>query len=204
MQQRVLTIRLVRLAMAAAVLLPCLIFAFASWTSYRSLKVLTDERLVRSLDVEQEQALKAFELITLTLNNANELIAGMSESDIRRDEERLHSQFRKMADAVLVVQSIWVYDKQGKPLVSSWVHPAPSQSFSDRDFFQAHVKADVGPYYGQVYASQFDAQPFFTVSRRLMRDGAFTGVLEVSVLPSNFSRFYSTLAYSQGLQYALM
>jgi len=204
MQQRVLTIRLVRLAMAAAVLLPCLIFAFASWTSYRSLKVLTDERLVRSLDVEQEQALKAFELITLTLNNANELIAGMSESDIRRDEERLHSQFQKMADAVLVVQSIWVYDKQGKPLVSSWVHPAPPQSFSDRDFFQAHVKADVGTYYGQVYASQFDAQPFFTVSRRLTRDGAFTGVLEVSVLPSNFSRFYSTLAYSQGLQYALL
>ena len=49
-------------------------------------------------------------------------------------------------------------------------------------------------YYGKVYASEFDAQPFFTISRRLEMDGAFVGVLEVSVLPSNFVRFFSTLA----------
>ena len=36
------------------------------------------------------------------------------------------------------------------------------------------------------------------------RDGAFMGVLEASVLPSNFFRFFSTLAYTQGLQYALI
>ncbi len=68
----------------------------------------------------------------------------------------------------------------------------------------AHVKADIGTYYGQVYNSQFDAEPFFTVSRRLARDGEFLGVLEVSVLPSNFLRFFSTLAYADGVQYAMI
>ena len=51
MQARTRTIWLVRLAMAASVLAPLLIFAFASWASYRNTQALTDERLARSLDV---------------------------------------------------------------------------------------------------------------------------------------------------------
>jgi hypothetical protein len=53
------------------------LFAFASWNSYRSIWSLSDERLVRSLDVQREQANKAFEIIDLTLNNAMELVSGM-------------------------------------------------------------------------------------------------------------------------------
>lgn len=204
MQSRALTIRLVRLAMAASLLVPCLLFAFASWSSYRHLKALADERLIRSLDVQQEQAVKAFQLVDLALNDANQLVAGMSASEIRSNEERLHLAFKKFVDAVPVVQSIWIYDKDGRALVSSSSHPPPDQNYSDRDFFSAHVGADIGTYYGRVYTSQFDGQPFFTVSRRIARDGVFMGVVEVSVLPSNFVRFFSTLAYTEGLQYALL
>jgi two-component system, NtrC family, sensor kinase len=204
MQARELTIRLVRLALAASLLLPCLVFAVASWLSYNHLAALTDERLLRSIDVQQEQALKAFQLIDLTLGNAGELIADLSDDAIRADEERLHLQFGKLIKAVPVVQSIWIYGPDGRPLATSWVHPPPTQSFADRDFFQAHVEADRGLYYGRVYTSQFLAEPFFTVSRRLTRDGAFMGVLEISVLPSNFFRFFSTLAYTPGLQYGLL
>ena len=204
MQARALTIRLVRLAMAASLLFPCLLFAFASWTSYRNLEALADERIIRSLDVQQEQALKAFQLIDLTLDNANDLVSGMSDSDIRKDEERLHLQLKKWDNAVPAVQSIWIYDKDGRALVTSSAHPPPEQNYSDRDFFLAHVKTDIGTYYGRIYNSQFNGQPFFTVSRRLTRDGAFMGVIEISVLPSNFFRFFSTLAYTEGLQYALL
>ena len=204
MQARALTIRLVRLAMAASLLIPSLLFAFASWTSYRNVKALADERIIRSLDVQQEQARKAFEIVELALGSANDLVSGMSDSDIRNNEERLHLQFKKLADAVAIVQSIWIYGKDGRALVSSSAHPPPQQSYSDRDFYRAHVNADIGTYYGQVYNSQFNGQPFFTVSRRLSRDGVFIGVLEASVLPSNFVRFFSTLAYTAGLQYSVL
>src|SRR6185437_4348303 len=50
----------------------------------------------------------------------------------------------------------------------------------------------------------FNGQPFFTVSRRLDHDGAFAGIMEISVLPSNFFRFYATLAYTEGLQYGML
>jgi two-component system NtrC family sensor kinase len=181
MQQRKLTIRLVHLAMGATVLLPALLFLFASWRSHENVQALTDERLIRSLDVQQEQALKAFQLVDLTLNNAAELLSGMWGSDIQNNEERLHLEFKKLSASVPIVQSIWVYGKGGRTLVSSWVHPPPPQSFADRDFFSAHIDSDVGTYYGQVYSSQFGAEPFFTVSRRLAREDTFIGVLEVSV-----------------------
>jgi hypothetical protein len=47
MQARTLTIRLVRLAMAASLLAPTMLFAFAAWNSFRNLAALTDERLAR-------------------------------------------------------------------------------------------------------------------------------------------------------------
>ena len=124
MQARVLTIRLVRLAIAASVLLPCLIFAYASWTSYRNIKALADERLVRSLDVQQEQALKAFEIIDLTLDSAADLVSGLSEDDIRKDEDRLYLQFNKLTRTP-IVQSIWIYGTDGRTLVTSRVRPPP-------------------------------------------------------------------------------
>ena len=51
---------------------------------------------------------------------------------------------------------------------------------------------------------RFGAQPFFTVSQRLVHDGAFMGVLEISVLPSNFFHFFATLAYAEGQQFSLI
>jgi signal transduction histidine kinase/CheY-like chemotaxis protein len=204
MQARNLTIRLIRLAMAAALLFPALLFSYASWVGYRNATALADERLIRSLDVQQEEALKAFEVINLTLDDAAGLVAGMLDQDIRNNEPRLYLEFRKFADAIPVVQSIWIYDKDGFAIVSSSAHPPPSQSYADRDFYQAHFHSDAGTYYGQVNLSKFNGEPFFTVSMRLNHDGAFAGVLEISVLPSNFFRFYSTLAYTEGLQYGLL
>jgi two-component system NtrC family sensor kinase len=205
MQSRVMPILLLRLVMAASLLFPCLLFAYASWVDYWHTIERAEERIARSLDVEQEQALNAFELVNLTLDNATDLLAGMSETDIDAKEEQIHEALKKLADAVTVVQSIWVYAKDGRALVTSTVHPPPqTQRYSDRDYFVAHVNTNVGLYYGQVYESQFNGEPFFGVSKRLSHDGAFLGVLEASVLPSMFYRFFSTMAYGAGLQYALL
>ena len=204
MQARTLTIRLVRLAMAASLLAPTVLFAFAAWNSYRNLAALTDERLARSLDVEQEEAQRTFQLVDLALNSVKDLVADMSADDIRRDEKRLHLLLQKLDAQIPLIQSIWIYDKDGRPLVSSWIEPAPDESFDGRDFIRAHLGGNDGTYYGQVYESRFGAQPFFTVSQRLIHDGAFIGVLEISVLPSNFFHFFATLAYAEGQQFSLI
>jgi two-component system, NtrC family, sensor kinase len=204
MQARALTIRLLWLAMAASLLVPCLLLAFASWTSYQHLQELTSERLVRSIDIEQGEARTTFLFINHALDDASEIVAGMSASDIRGNEARLYDRLKKLVTQVPLAQSIWIYDSSGDVLVSTMVQPPPSHNFADRDFIRAHAANDVGTYYGRVYQPLFGPQPFFTVSRRLARDGSFEGVIEISVPPSNFFQFFATMAYAKGLQYALV
>ena len=121
MHARTLTVRLVRLAMAASLLVPCALFAFAAWNSYRNLSALTDERLARSLDVQEEEAQKTFELVDLALSTVGDQMAGMSDADIRRDASRLHVALQKLASQIPAIQSIWIFGKDGRPLVSSWL-----------------------------------------------------------------------------------
>jgi two-component system NtrC family sensor kinase len=203
-QNRLLTIRLIRLAMAAALILPLLLFTFASWSAYRNLHVLADERLVRSLDVQQQEAAKTFELVDVALNSVSDLVAGLSPEAIDAAEPRLYNQLKKYSDLISAVQSIWIYGPDGRALVTSRLHPPPGGGYAERDFFQAHVNGGQSTYVGRIYISSFNGEPFFTVSKRLENGGAFAGVLEVSVRPSNFFQFFSALASTRGLQYALI
>ena len=204
MQTRALTIRLLWLAMAASLLAPCLLFAFASWISYQHLQELTSERLVRSIDLEHEEARTTFLFINHALDDVSEMFAGMSVSDIRSNEARLYDRLKKLVTQVPLAQSIWIYDANGDVLVSTMVQPPPSHNFADRDFIRGPATNDGGTYYGRVYRPLFGPQPFFTVSRRLARDGTFEGVIEISVPPSNFFQFFATMVYGKGLQYALI
>jgi len=192
------------LALGGAVAIPGVLFAILAWTSWQNLQATVEERLIRSLDIQQQEASKAFELIDLAMSTAGDMVAGGSAESIAADATRLHAAFEKLANSIAVVQSIWIYGADGRTLVSSWVDPPPPQSFADRDFFQAHIAGDIGTFYGQVYNSSLNAEPFFTVSRRLTHEGRFAGVLELSVLPSSFFKFYASLASARALQFALV
>src|SRR6478672_10315926 len=54
-------IRLLQLMMVASVVLPAVLFVFASWLSYRHEQSVADDRIERSLDIVHEHALKVFQ-----------------------------------------------------------------------------------------------------------------------------------------------
>src|SRR6202020_284879 len=118
--------------------------------------------------------------------------------------ERLHDSFADLTNAVAAVQSIWVYTPDGHALATSSRHPPPAESFADRDFITGALRSGGSIYYGRVYPSSLGSEPFFTVSRPLVVNGSIAAILEVAVLSSNFFQFYSALAYTRGLQYALI
>src|SRR3954469_17210910 len=190
--------------MAAALIFPLILFLFASWSSNRNISALADERRGRSLDIQEKEAAKDFELVGLIMRRAAELVAGLNADAIRANEERLHASFADLANAVAAVQSIWIYAPDGQALVSSSRHPPPGESFADRDFIAGPLQSGGSVYYGQIYPSSLGGEPYFTVSRSLIANGSIAAILEVSVLPSSFFQFYSTLAYTEGLQYALI
>ena len=195
-------LRLIYIAAAASLLLPTALFTWAGFANYEKVAELADERIVRSLDVEQEHAAKSFQIVSLILDDASEDLLSLP---FENREQYFHDLFLKRIRTVSEIQSIWLYDKDGYARATSSQFPAPkTRNYADQDFFRAHVAKDVGTYFGELHTSSFGGQPFFTISRRVMRDGMFDGVLEVSVLPSDFYRFYTRLVYGEGLQYAMI
>ncbi len=198
---RGLRLRLMYLAVATSAALPAVMFVWAGYANYQKIVALADERIVRSLDVEQEHAAKSFQIVNLILDDVTEdLLAEPFEARPRF----FYDLFTKRVKAVSEIQSIWLYDKDGNAVATSSTFPAPRRNYADQDFFRAHIAKDVGNYFGELHTSTFGGQPFFTIGRRLTRNGAFAGVIAVSVLPSDFYRFYTRLAYGEGLQYALL
>jgi len=203
---RLATVRLLQGLAAAALLLPLLVFLVASWLSYRANQDLARERIERSLDVMQEQVLKVFQSLHLALDTIDHRLGDRSAAELGADEQRLHRELRQIQAGLPEVQSIWVFGPAGEPQVISREVPAPSrQSYADRDYFSVPRDGPPGVYIGGIHQSVSGGRPYFTFSRaRRDGDGRFLGVIEMSLLPSNFSTFYSHLASGPGVVFELV
>jgi len=201
-------IRLLKAMMVASVVLPMVLFVFASWVSYRNIERESDERIYRSLDILHEHALKVLQTIESTFGEVNEVMRGMSDDDIRANEARLHARLAEIVKALPQLRGIVIFDRTGHPLVSADVLPVPrTLDFSDRDYFKAEVARDAGTFVSDIHRPRMvgmDAY-FFSVSRRrLSADGQFNGVVSIAVLPSYFEGFYGRMARDEGGYFALV
>jgi len=206
-QAHVTTIRLLQVLVAAALLLPLLLFSFASWLSYRGTQEAANEKIERSLDVMQEEALKAFQSTELAIITIDDLLGNQSEAEIQADEARLHARLMQILGTLPDVQSIWILGPTGHPEVMTRADPAiTSLDFSAEDYFR--VPRDLPPpgeYIGSIHQSNTGGRPYFTFNRaRYGADGKFAGTILLSLLPSDFSDFYSRMASGAGLQFAMI
>jgi two-component system NtrC family sensor kinase len=200
------TIRLLRWMLVSAVLVPAALFAYLAISSYRSNFKLADERIERSLDVVGEQVAKVFQSLNVTFDGIEAITGDQSDEQIHGSKE-LRRQLKKMAKALSAVNEIWILDREGHPLATSFEPPLPPDlNLSDRDYFRAHVDEDAGTYVGRVLIPRVENAPFFAVSRRRVDhpEGAFAGVVMISVRPGDFHDFYERLASVEGSSYAML
>ncbi len=61
--ERRAAIRLLKLMMAASLVLPTTLFGFGAWISYRNFEQVADERIDRLLDILHEHALKVLQIV---------------------------------------------------------------------------------------------------------------------------------------------
>ena len=190
--------------MVAALAIPILLFAVASTVSYHDTFALADERIDRSIDVTQEQALKILQSVNLTIAAIQELLDGRTDDEIRRNEALIRDQLAALLKALPEAQSIWLFDAAGRPLVATSIFPAPqSMDYSQENYVRALLEGYQGTYVGGLRASQFGGETFFPVSHARTSGGVIRGVTEVSLRPSAFGRFYSRIVTGPGVQYAL-
>ena len=191
-------IKLLKIVMVASVALPVALFSYASWVSYKSAVVHTDEQLGANLDIISEQANKIFQSIDLSFASLRAIVGDLSDDDIRAQEQTLHLKLRQLDQVLGAIDALAIVDKNGDALVSSSIYPVPRDlNVADRDYFKAHVQQDAGTYVGEVVTPRVRPNTLFGVSRRRAQNGEFAGAFIVFAVPKIFSDFYEKLALNQ-------
>ncbi len=200
--------RLLQSMMVAAVVLPAALFAYACWIGYSEIHAVADERIVRSLDVMQEQALKVLQTVDRTFAEVNEITRGMSDDDIRVDQPRLHQRLTGIVATMPQLRGILLLDRDGRPMVTSALASVPAdKTFADRDYFGVQRDQDSGTYVSDVRTPRLPGvgADSFDLSHRLESpDGSFNGVIAVAVRPRYFEDFYQLIGRTPGSFYALV
>lgn len=190
----------------ASLAFPIALFAFAATNSWFSTNEIADREIERTLDVAHEHALKVFETIDRSLSEINEIVRDRSNDELRANADAMSARLKQLTDALPQLKSAWVFDDRGRALVNSLNLTLPHIDFSDRDYYRAHVAGDVGTFIGanMLPRPPYQGAPFFGVSRRRnSTDGSFTGVVQASVLPEYFEKFYARIGRAPGSFFAL-
>jgi len=189
----------------ATIGLPIVIFSYGCWITYKNAYTHADEQLSARLNIVSEHAFKIFQSVDLTFASVQALISGMSDEQIKANEKDLHDKLKSLENALVAVDGILIVDKTGKTLISSAIYPVPeSVGVADRDYFLAQKDRDAGTYVGAILAPRVRKGAFFGISRRRpLNNGAFDGIIMVSVTPKVFTDFYRQLAMQDGVSLSL-
>src|SRR5271155_4508418 len=145
-------VRLLKLMMGASLVLPATLYAYAAWVSYSDIQAVADERIERSLDVQQEQALKVFETVERTFAEVDEVVRGMSDDQMRDEQAALHARLERISGVMPQLQAIILIGGDGRAFASSALASVKTDlTFADRDYFRAQADHDAGTYVSEVH-----------------------------------------------------
>jgi signal transduction histidine kinase/CheY-like chemotaxis protein len=141
----------------------------------------------------------------VAIEGIERLLGTRSAAEMAADEPRLHDALVAINATMPDVQSIWIFGPEGRPLAITRESPPPTLSYADQDYFTGPRDHPGTLYLGHVHSSVSGGQPYFTLNRaRRDAQGSFAGVIETSLLPTDFSRFYGQLTSSPGSGFALV
>ncbi|AMA60284.1 hypothetical protein BCCGELA001_31455 [Bradyrhizobium sp. CCGE-LA001] len=143
-----------------------------------------------------EQTQKSLQTVERSISETNEVLRGMSDDAIRASESALYLRLKRTQQALPQIESIWAFDRNGSPLVSSTILPVPRNlNNSDRSYFRAQLNS-FDTYVSEILRARVGTQRFFVVSGRRTGEPAagFHGVIGITVSPESFSEFYRKLS----------
>jgi two-component system NtrC family sensor kinase len=190
----------------AAGVLPLAFIAFVGWVTYRDAIESVYERLERTSSIAAEHLLRVVEVNRVIARSLLHEMRDEEDAALREREASLHEHVRRLSGGAEQIQSIWVWDAGGRPLVSSIRYPAPtSLDVSDREYFHAHRDLGAPWFVTHTLMSRTTGELFFDITARREVEGRFAGVISVSLRPQYFSDFYRRLAEAEpGLRIVLV
>lgn len=196
-----MAVRALRALTVAALIFPPILLCYACWSDYRNLDQLVTQRIESTLDVLQEHSLKVFQTTTRVLVETQQLVGLLRVGRSAELERTTHQALAELQRAVPEIESIWAFDRNGHPIVSSTIYPVPANlDNSDRDYFRAQRDLSAGIYVGENIKARIGSSTFFVVSKRLAaNDNSFDGIVAITLPPDSLSAFYEKLTKGSGL-----
>ncbi|MDO9710227.1 sensor histidine kinase [Paracraurococcus lichenis] len=186
-------LRLQKLVLLAALLVPALVFGAAAWWNRREVLGEAGDTAERSVAILHEHAARTFDTAELVLARVADRVHDMDPAQVAAPETSAFLRATRHSYEQFV--SLWVSDAAGHVVAGSqpW---NPATSIADRDFFRVQQdRADAGTYVSAAFTGRATTLPSFAISRRRTdAAGRFAGIIHVSLDPDYFARFYAEAA----------
>ncbi|WP_209378129.1 PAS domain-containing protein [Pararoseomonas baculiformis] len=199
-----------RLALAAVVMAPLLLAAAFSLEAWRGAWRGVETDVARMSDAAEQYARRMLEGQILRIHRANDLLAGLSDEEIRAREAEFHEALRDVAGERESRSGenfyLFIYNRDGYALASSNVLPvAANRPMQDREFNQALRGPDAPPFHvSPVYHGRDTQRLFATVTARRARTGnglppdTYDGVVNASLYLDHVNPALAALATGPG------
>ncbi len=193
------------MVMAATILGALFVLSVASLEHYRFVSTSANERISRSLDIAVEHTNKVFEEIEILFASVEGITRRQSSESLKADQRPLHERLEEMIGKAPDLRAIWLFDRSGRPLVTSSVFPAPDLNNSDRDYFVAQQDPKTGTFIGKILIPKIGGPSFFSVSKKWHDEtGTVAGVSAVVVPPTAFEKFFAALSGDAPASHAII
>ncbi|PWC39085.1 ATP-binding protein [Azospirillum sp. TSO35-2] len=201
------SLRLLRLLLAVSVALPLVLFAGIGWRERSEAQTEAEQNGHKNALILHEHVLKVFDTLAQVLDRVDERIRGEDWGAIAASEA-LHRYLRTLTGELDQVSAIGVTDPEGVVRNSSLGFPPRNLYVGGSAAFREQRERDAGLLIGGSITDPVSRKPSFGISRRRSSpggpDGTFDGLINATVDPDYFARFYQRVLNTDGESVSLV
>jgi signal transduction histidine kinase len=172
--------------------IPAVLFGAAAWYDHEVSLRAAREQVSAAADGLAEHARTVLSSAELVLDRVADRIgnAGWEEMGV---SSWLHDHLRHVARDLREVESIFVVEPGGHIAASSRAFPMERFDVSMRDYYLVARDGQSSVYVSAPFRGKMSGTMAFTVSKPLIRNGKFDGVIAVTLFPGYFHDFYRSV-----------
>jgi signal transduction histidine kinase len=172
--------------------IPAVLFGAAAWYDHEVSLRAAREQVSSTADALAEHARTVLSSAELVLDRAADRIGGASYDSLAASSW-LHDHLLRIARELPEVESVFVVDPSGHIAASSRAYPMERYDVSMRDYFVVARNGSTSAYVSAPFRGKLSGTVAFTVSKPLIRNGKFDGVIAVTLFPGYFHDFYRSV-----------
>ena len=172
--------------------IPAVLFGAAAWYDHEVSLRAAREQVSSTADALAEHARTVLSSAELVLDRAADRIGGASYDSLAASSW-LHDHLLRIARELPEVESVFVVDPSGHIAASSRAYPMERFDVSMRDYFVVARNGSTSVYVSAPFRGKLSGTVAFTVSKPLIRNGKFDGVIAVTLFPGYFHDFYRSV-----------